>query len=44
MGMHRGLDAVANLELFEHLLDVLVDRVRRNVKAVRNLAIGESLL
>src|SRR6266699_638617 len=42
LGIHRGLDAIANLQLSEHLVDVLVDGVRGNVEVVRNLAVGQS--
>jgi hypothetical protein len=38
--VHCSLDAIANLQLSEHLVDVFVDRVSRNVEAVGDLAVG----
>jgi hypothetical protein len=43
-GTHGSLDAISNSQLPEYLLDVLVDSVRGNVEAMRNLAVGESSL
>jgi hypothetical protein len=39
--MQRGLDAIANLELPQHFLDMLVDRVCRHAQPRSDLAVGQ---
>jgi len=41
--VHCSLDAIPNMQLSEHLVDVFVDRVSRNVEAVGDLSVGQSL-